>query len=125
MNEQTKNRLREDTNKWLELDNLVTGLKKKIKEIERKKSMLSDRIVEVMDEFDISDLNISNHQIRYKVTTQKQGISKKFLLENLTMFYNGNLDKAIQTMDFLDSRRSQKNKIKLLQTQKKNLIKEN
>ena len=125
MNEQTKNRLREDTNKWLELDNLVAGLKKKIKEIERKKSMLSDRIVEVMDEFDISDLNISNHQIRYKVTTQKQGISKKFLLENLTMFYNGNLEKAIQTMDFLDSRRGQKNKIKLLQTQKKNLIKEN
>jgi hypothetical protein len=124
MNELTKKKLREDTNKWIELDDLVIKLKKKIKEIERNKSMLSDRIVEVMDEFDIADLNISEHQIKYRVTNQKQGMSKKFLLENLTMFYNGNLDKAINTLDFLDSKRSQKSQIKLLQTQKKNLIKE-
>ena len=62
MNSDLKATLRADTNKWLELDNLVVGLKKKIKEIEKQKVMLADKIIDVMDEFEITDLNINNQQ---------------------------------------------------------------
>lgn len=114
MEKNVKDKLREDTNRWIELDNTVMKLKNKIKQLEREKLMISDRIVEVMDEFEISDLNINNQQIKCKVTRQKQGLSKKFLLENLTTFYNGNVEKAIGMLNYLDSKRQERTSVKLL-----------
>lgn len=122
MNSDLKATLRTDTNRWLELDNLVVGLKKKIKELEKQKVMLADKIIDVMDEFEISDLNINNHQLKCKVTKQKQSMSKKFLLQNLTTFYNGNLEKAVNTIDFLESKRGHTTRVKLLQNHNRNLI---
>ena len=122
MNDNVKQKLRENTNKWIELDTLVSKLKVRIKQLEREKTMLSDNIIEVMEEFDIADLNISNQQIKYRVTKSKQSISKKFLLENLTAFYNGNLEKAIAMTDFLDSKGGEKNSVKLINYNNKKLI---
>lgn len=114
MDKNVKDKLREDTNKWIELDKTVLKLKNKIKQLEREKLMISDRIIEVMDEFEISDLNINNNQLKCKVTRQKQGLSKKFLLENLTTFYKGNTEKAINMLNYLDSKRQEKTNVKLL-----------
>tara|TARA_Y100000389_G_C17459930_1_gene520930 strand:- start:2530 stop:2904 length:375 start_codon:yes stop_codon:yes gene_type:complete len=122
MDKNVKDKLREDTNKWIELDNVVTKLKHKIKQLEREKLMISDRIVEVMDEFEISDLNFNNQQIKYKVTRQKQCLSKKFLLENLTTFYSGNMEKALNMLNYLDSRRIEKTNVKLLNHKPKKKI---
>ena len=122
MNDNTKSKLREDTTKWLEMDNLINKLKLKIKDMEKEKMIIADRILEVMTEFDISDLNIANHQLKYRSHKKKQGISKKFLLENLTSLYNGDMQKAIDTIDFLESKRSCKMETKLLGFKKKNLI---
>lgn len=40
MNTELKQKLRDDTNKWLEYDYIVTELKKKIKQIEKKRRCL-------------------------------------------------------------------------------------
>jgi len=84
--------------------------------------MLADKIIDVMEEFDISDLNINNTQLKFKTKNVKQGMSKKFLLENLTHFYNGDLEKAINTFDYLDSKRKFKETNKLIQYKNKRLI---
>jgi len=119
MDTSLKQFLRDNALKWLAIENKVKELKKIIKEKKDEQTKLESDLISIMGEYNIEDLTTQNGNLKYKVSTSKQGLSKKFLLLALGECL-GNSEKAVNLFTEIDKKREVKTKAKL--TQGKNSV---
>lgn len=94
-----KDILKENINEYLNINNEINSLQKKIKNLRLQKNKYESTIILFMKDKNISDINSSNNKIKFNSALRKQNISKKIIenqlkkyLINDNRFNNSNID---------------------------------
>jgi hypothetical protein len=97
----TKDLLVKNIKEWVRLDNEIKALKKEEKSRKTEKKTLNDTLIELMRTNEIDCVDIKDGQICYNQKTIKKPITKKNLLNILSKYYQGDIDKAEIVNDFI------------------------
>jgi hypothetical protein len=90
---------------YLNLDKEIVTLKDAIKERNKQKKKLSDKILIFMKHFNIDDMNFSYGKLSFKTGQRKKAMKKSGLLDTYSEFFDGDTDKAEKLMEFIDSKK--------------------
>ena len=90
---------------WLEIGTEIKEMQKKIRERKKDKKMLTEYLVTVMKENEIDCFDITDGKILYTKNKVKQSLSKKHLLNALSVYFKNDSERAKDAANFLlDSR---------------------
>ena len=103
----TKNILVQNIKEWVKLDNEIRSLKKEENIRKNEKKKLNENIMSIMKENEIDCIDIKDGQICYNQKSVKKPITKKYLLEILSKYVNGDSEKADHANDFILNNREE------------------
>jgi hypothetical protein len=103
----TKNILVQNIKEWVKLDNEIRSLKKEENIRKNEKKKLNENIMNIMKENEIDCIDIKDGQICYNQKSVKKPITKKYLLEILSKYFNGDSEKADHANDFILNNREE------------------
>lgn len=103
----TKNILVQNIKEWVKLDNEIRSLKKEENIRKNEKKKLNENIMSIMRENEIDCIDIKDGQICYNQKSVKKPITKKYLLEILSKYFNGDSEKADHANDFILNNREE------------------
>lgn len=96
----TKEELVELVKQWIDMDGeinrlnkSITSIKKQIESINRDKKKLTDKLLVVIKSKN-TDIVLGNNTLAHKVKKTKKPITKKYLLEQLNLYYKNQPDIA-------------------------------
>jgi hypothetical protein len=90
---------------WLEIETEKKEMQKKIRERKKDKKMLTEYLVTVMKQNEIDCFDITDGKILYTKNKVKQSLSKKHLLNALSVYFKNDSERAKDAANFvLDSR---------------------
>ena len=102
---ETKEQLIKCVKEWVRIDNEIRLLQKEQSLRKNEKKKISQELMEVMKKNEIDCFDIKDGQIMYTKKNVKKPITKKNLMNILTNFYKGDMEKAGELNNFiLDSR---------------------
>lgn len=102
---ETKEQLIQSIKEWVRIDNEIRVLKKEQASRKIEKQAITDTLMEVMKKNEIDCFDIKNGQIIYSKKNVKKPITKKALLNILSTYYQGNIEKAEEVNNYiLDNR---------------------
>lgn len=105
---ETKDQLVESIKQWITIDNEINEYKKKVKDLNAQKKMLSASLLNTMKTNQIECFDIKDGALVYKTNKVKKPINAKTLLLTLKTYYNQTPDKAEEITKFiLDNREEQ------------------
>ena len=90
---------------WLQIENDIKELQKIIREKKKDKKIFTENLVNIMKENEIDCFDISDGKILYTKNKVKQSLSKKHLLNALSVYFKNDSERAKDAANFvLDSR---------------------
>ena len=107
-----KQKLKDNVKEYLNIDNEIATLQSAIKERKKKKDELSGFILGAMKNNEIQQMNINNEKLVYSVSQTKAPLSKTYLNNVLTDYFNNN-DKALDVINHILTNRTKVEKVKL------------
>ena len=92
---------------WVKIDNEIRQLKKEenIRKTEQKK--ISQQLIEIMRKNEIDEVDLNNGKLMYTKKNVKKPITKKILLNILSNFYEGDINKALKVNNFIMDNREE------------------
>lgn len=111
-NQSFKTQLKQIVKEYLDIDNEIATLQKALKERKDKKEKLSKMILGTMKNKDIQQMNVNNEKLVYSVTQYKTPLTKPYLNNVLTNYFN-NEDKAQNVLEHILGNRSRVERVKL------------
>ena len=112
-NKTLKEELSNSVREYLTIDEEIKKLNIAIKERRLKLKMLSSIILDNMSNNDIHHINIKNGVLVYKETENYKGLSKKTLLDGLSIYFNNNEDKTNEAVHTVLENRPKVKKVSL------------
>tara|TARA_Y200000002_G_C22271864_1_gene492470 strand:- start:63 stop:428 length:366 start_codon:yes stop_codon:yes gene_type:complete len=103
----TKELLINNIRKWVKLDNELRALKKEESARKKQQKELNTQLIDLMKQNEIDNIDIKGGQICYNQKNIKKPITKKYLLEILAKYYQGDMDKAESTNEFILNNREE------------------
>jgi len=106
--------------KWVTLDNEQSKLNSRISEIRKEKKGVENFVVNFMEANEMTNKNIliNGGKLKYDVTSSRESITKKYILEKLTAYFK-NEKKAEEVTNYIyDSRGMTAEKVSLKRTKK-------
>ena len=87
-----KDNLKDNIEKLIEIENEEQKIKKYMTSLKEKKESLNDSIITFIEENNYQDKDIifGDKKIKYVVSKSQDGITKKLILEKLTIFLKNN-----------------------------------
>lgn len=110
-------------NKYLKIDDQIKHLTKELREKRKEKLMMSNEVLNFMDDYKIEDLNTNGGKLKYSISRTKKAVSKSELLNKLSLFLKSS-EKANDAMKYIYDNREVVEKVRLkrlLPRKKKNL----
>ena len=104
---ETKDQLVKTIKEWVKIDNEIRTLQKEIVKRKKDKKNISTNLINVMKKNEIDCFDINDGQIYYSKKNIKKPITKKVLMSTLSKFYEGNIEKATELNNFIDSNRGE------------------
>jgi hypothetical protein len=90
---------------WLEIESEIKEMQKKIREKKKDKKILTEYLVTVMKQNEIDCFDITGGKILYTKNKVKQSLSKKHLLNALSVYFKNDNQRAKDAANFvLESR---------------------
>ena len=111
-NQSFKTQLKNIVKEFLDIDNEIATLQKALKERKDKKEKLSKMILGTMKNKDIQQMNVNNEKLVYSVTQYKTPLTKPYLNNVLTNYFNNN-EKALDVINHILTNRTKVEKVKL------------
>jgi hypothetical protein len=87
--------------KWIEFDNKIKASQKIQQQLKKEKKTITDSLVEIMREEEIDSLNVNGGNINYVKRDVKKPITKKYLLDVLSQYYSGDIEKVNNLNSFI------------------------
>ena len=115
-----KNKLTDNVKDYLKMDEEISALNKAVRERRKKKTELSNVILDCMKKIDIHHMNIKDGRLVYNVSNSKQGLNKKNLISGLNKCFNE--EKALEIANIILENRSRVEKVSLKKVKIKNSI---
>lgn len=97
----TKEHLITNIRKWVKLDNEIRSLKKEEKMRKDQQKELNNQLIEIMKNNEIDCIDIKDGQICYNKKSVKKPITKKFLMDILSKYFDGDVKKAENANEFI------------------------
>jgi len=96
-----------DIKQWVTLDDQLKQTSKLVKQIRKKKNEVGLEIQEYMEQNEIQDkdINLSDGKIKYYVSKRTCGMSKTYIENSLTLYYNGDATKAQEVTNYIYANR--------------------
>ena len=106
-NSQSKDQLIKTITEWVKIDNEIRQLKKEenIRKTDQKK--ISQQLIEIMRKNEIDEVDLNNGKLMYTKKNVKKPITKKILLNILSNFYEGDINKALKVNNFIMDNREE------------------
>jgi len=102
---------------WIEHDNEIKQYNEKIKELKSKKNSLESNILSHIENNDLKGniFNLPSYSSKLQYISNKsyETMTNKYLLDKFTKYFNNDLEKAHNLLDFLKNERTFENKISL------------
>lgn len=103
--ETTKDLLIKNVRNWVKLDNEIRALKKEENNRKKEKKDINNRLIELMRDAEIDCIDIKDGQLCYSKKNVKKPITKKVLLNILSKYFEGDVERAENANQFiLDNR---------------------
>ncbi len=96
-----KNVLVNNIKEWVKLDNEIRALKSEEKIRVNAKKKINDNLMTIMKDHEIDCVDIKDGQICYNKKSVKKPITKKYLLQILSKYFDGDIDRAEDANDFI------------------------
>jgi len=103
----TKEQLIHTIKEWVRIDNELRILSKQQSIRKKEKQEMSESLIEIMRSNEIDCFDIKNGQIMYTKRNIKKPITQKALLNILSNYYKGNVEKAEEVNNFIMENREQ------------------
>lgn len=103
----TKEQLIHTIKEWVRIDNELRILSKQQSIRKKEKQEMSESLIEIMRSNEIDCFDIKNGQIMYTKRNVKKPITQKALLNILSNYYKGNVEKAEELNNFIMENREQ------------------
>lgn len=97
--------LAQHVKKWIDCDNKIKASQKIQQQLKKEKKVVTDSLVEIMREAEIDSLNVSDGNINYVKRDIKKPITKKYLLDVLSQYYDGDIEKVSNLNSFIMNNR--------------------
>jgi hypothetical protein len=85
---------------WLQMEDQITLLTRKTKELREAKKELSNELMEVMKTHEIDCFDCNSGKIAYTKNKVRKGISRKFLYETLGKYF-GSEEEALKASEYI------------------------
>lgn len=103
--ETTKDLLIKNVRNWVKLDNEIRALKKEENNRKKEKKDINNQLIELMRDTEIDCIDIKDGQLCYSKKNVKKPITKKVLLNILSKYFEGDVERAENANQFiLDNR---------------------
>jgi hypothetical protein len=106
---------------WLQVEDQITLLTRKTKELRETKKQLSVELMEVMKTHEIDCFDCNSGKIAYTKNKVKKGISRKYLFEALGKYF-GSEEEALKASEFIMENREVEIKETVKLRKKKNMF---
>jgi len=91
---ETKDQLIKTIKEWVKMDNDIRTLQKELSLRKNEKKKISTKLMDTMKKNEIDCFDINDGQIYYTKKSVKKPITKKALLNILSNYYEGDVNKA-------------------------------
>lgn len=105
--ETKKQQLVQSIREWVKLDNEIRSLKKEQDVRKKQQKSLNETLIDIMKNSDIDCIDIKDGQICYNRKNVKKPITKKYLLDILAKYFEGDIEKAENANDFILNNREE------------------
>lgn len=105
--ENTKDILVKNIRQWVKLDNEIRALKKEENIRKNEKKEITNTLIDVMKNNEIDCIDIKDGQLCYTKKNVKKPITKKVLLNILSKYFEGDIDKAEDVNEFILNNREE------------------
>tara|TARA_Y200000002_G_scaffold16458_3_gene12850 strand:+ start:1148 stop:1501 length:354 start_codon:yes stop_codon:yes gene_type:complete len=105
--ENKKQQLVQSIREWVKLDNEIRSLKKEQDVRKKQQKSLNETLIDIMKNSDIDCIDIKDGQICYNRKNVKKPITKKYLLDILAKYFEGDIEKAENANDFILNNREE------------------
>ena len=105
--ENTKDILVKNIRQWVKLDNEIRALKKEENSRKNEKKEISNTLIDVMRNNEIDCIDIKDGQLCYTKKNVKKPITKKVLLNILSKYFEGDIEKAEEANEFILNNREE------------------
>ena len=103
----TKEILITNIKQWVKLDNEIRSLKKEENIRKNEKKKINDQLIEIMKDNEIDCIDIKDGQICYNQKSVKKPITKKYLMQILAKYFQGDMERAEHANDFILNNREE------------------
>ena len=102
---ETKEQLVTAIRDWVRIDNEMRKLKNEINIRKHEQKNISLNLIEVMRKNQIDEFDLNDGKIMYTKKNVKKPITQKILLDLLSTYYNGDIEKATAINEFIMTNR--------------------
>ncbi len=106
------NLLKNKVSNYLSIDDKIRKLSLELREAKKEKLMMSNDVLNLMSDYNIEDLNTKNGKLKYTISKTKKAVSKKDLLQKLSIFLKSS-DQANDALKFIYDNREVVEKVRL------------
>jgi hypothetical protein len=103
---------KENVKNWLLLDDDISTLQKAIKDRRTQKNIITPKIIDFMNKYEINDLNTKNGKIKCSKSFQTKPLNKDYLISKLGDYFR-DFNKGEKVTQFLFTDRPKEEKLKL------------
>jgi len=103
---ETKEQLIKSIRDWVRIDNEMRKLKNEINLRKIEQKTISLNLIEVMRKNQIDEFDLNDGKIMYNKKNVKKPITQKILLDLLSTYYNGDIEKATAINEFIITNRA-------------------
>lgn len=107
---ETKEQLINHIKDWIQIDNDIKVLQFEINRLKNDKKKKNIELMETMKKNEIDCFNLKEGTILYKIKNTKKPITKKYMVELLTKYYEGNTEKVNDLITYMNDNREKINK---------------
>ena len=118
---ETKEQLVKTIKEWVKIDNDIRKLQQEIAKRKNEKKGISNNLMNIMKQNEIDCFDINDGQIYYSKKNIKKPITKKVLMNTLSKFYKGDINKATELNNFIIENREEVVKETIERKIKKNI----
>lgn len=90
-----REKLQKEVKQYIELDDKIRALNVATRDLTKTRTKLSESILLSMKQFEINDMNIKSGKLSYNEKTKKKPLNKKNLLSGLTLYFDKDVDTAM------------------------------
>ena len=117
-NQFLKEQLQTSVKEYLELDDQIKMLSKAARERRKKKKELSEYILQLMEQNELTQMNLKDGKLIYAKSNNLVPLNKKHIVSSLSSYFRDE-HKATELFDYLMKNRNRVEKVRLKRTKNK------